>query len=889
MVTAKKRPLKRPAKTLSPVGPKLPIRGRVSLQMPARDLFVSSYQRIPVRLAPGAPAFDELAFEIPAGPQGGLVSPSRDAKFDPARPYIMLLVGYKPGTYDLVVRNTSTHAVLATYKFSSSTLWPNEDLGPSKWFTGVATPLKAGAAWGGGAAGVQNFNVHPQSGTRRIAVVFVDTNTQRYTTNATDLQAIRDSWVDALINGVTSAGVTRSARAYFREVSNNRFDISALTFGPFNLTGEFGDYFNDDGTPKGNYLQACLDVADSAVNFTNFDTILCVSQQVDANPAAMPPTPRRGAWPWATIGEWGPYTTADGTKNIAFISMPNDWEIADGRRLYETFSHELGHNLGLGDQYTPSVSGRNLGSWELMDSESGIPHMSCCHKLILGWFDTTQVVPFNFQSMAAPVDQTVTLSPIEVEPPAAGRRRAIEIRIADGWNYYFEYRRGQAPQIGDRSLPTDSRVLGSDVVSAPFSPPFQRPGLLLLDNDIDGDGAVLGNGQDYEEVDTSDPVYPTDFRVDVSGIDGTKADVWVRYGVNSRPDPSIRPWPASADRQWQSPDIEVKNAKNLADPAWFNVPWSGNENTIVASIKNNGALDAPSVRANFYVKDFTVSGAPESFIGFDTKNVPAGATVTFECNRKWFPPAEAHYCVVVRIPLYQLPTNLSVVEMTELNNIAQTNYDRFISATASPPSREMTSVTVANPFHERTRFFIVAGQTNPTYRTYVEHAWLYLDPGETRSVGVMFEFAPDNLSNGVFANTQLGKVREMMRVPNDVALASFAEDPRDKPRHAIWKLGGVDVQVVTGKATKFQRFGVDSRSAVGTIVTVDASSPVRGGNVVLRASRSGKPETFDYQSAPVSTTGTFNTKLGIAGTEVTAFYVPSSGYGECTSDSRPMQ
>ena len=72
-------------------------------------------------------------------------------------------------------------------------------------------------------------------------------------------------------------------------------------------------------------------------------------------------------------------------------------------------------------------------------------------------------------------------------------------------------------------MPTDSRVLGTDAFQP--TPPILRPGVLLLSNDADGDGSVLGNGADYEETDYTDPVYPTDFRVDVSGIDGTKADV----------------------------------------------------------------------------------------------------------------------------------------------------------------------------------------------------------------------------------------------------------------------------------------------------------------------------------------------------------------------------
>ena len=84
--------------------------------------------------------------------------------------------------------------------------------------------------------------------------------------------------------------------------------------------------------------------------------------------------------------------------------------------------------------------------------------------------------------------------------------------------------------------------------------------------------------------------------MDVSGIDANKADLRIRYGVLSKPDPSIRPWPASPDRQWQSPDIEVRNKRKQADSAWFNVPWVGNANTIVAKVKNNGNMAAPQVR-----------------------------------------------------------------------------------------------------------------------------------------------------------------------------------------------------------------------------------------------------------------------------------------------------
>ena len=870
-----RRPQIRPVRPIRPrpIRPTLPNQAPTAkLGIPNGELFVGSYHRIPVRLT-GAD-FEDIEFVVVDGPKAAIVSESRDRSFTAKRPHFMLCVGHEPGTYLIEARHRPTGTVIGTGKFASNALWLDEDAGPTKWFTGIAQGFSAGSAWGGGPGSTQNSGTIPAAGTRRIAILLVDTSTQRFTTNATDLQGHRDRWMNELVNGVAQGGVTRSSAQWYREVSLGTFDLSAAVFGPVQLSGTFDDYFNADGTPKGTYFQACFTAGDSLIDYNNFDTLLCVSQPV----TGMTP---KAAWPYASIGNWGPYTTAEGNKNFGVISMSNEWGVGDNREIFETFSHELGHNLGMGDQYTPSVPGRNPGGWEMMHEDDSFPHFSLSHRLALGWVQPGWVDAFDFQSMAAPVDRTVTLSAIETGALPAGRRAGIEIRIADGWNYYFEYRNGQAGQIGDQALPTANRVLGTDVVSAPFTAPISRPHILLLNNDIDGDGAVLGNAQDYEETDTTDPVFPTDFRIDVSGIDGTKADVRVRYGVNSRPDPSIRPWPAAPDRQWQSPDIEVRNMRNQADPAWFNVPWVGNANTVVAKVKNNGGLDAPSVRVNFYVKDYNVGGTPETFLGTDVRNVAAGATVEFSTN--WVPPAEGHFCVVVRIALYQLPANLAVVEMTELNNVAQSNYDRFISAT-SIPSREVSAIDVGNPYPIRTRIWINAGHSNPLYRTYLDHAWVWLDPGETRSVGVMYEYAPDQLSNGLYPDKLLPRYREMQRQPNQAAFAAFIEDPRDNPRHAIEVLGGAQAEIVTGRSTKFTRFEASRGAVRGTVVTSGDGQPVGAGTVIVRVSSGrGEDVKMEYQTIKLRQ-GSFSADLEYRGERLKAFYIPGPGLGDAETD-----
>jgi len=63
----------------------------------------------------------------------------------------------------------------------------------------------------------------------------------------------------------------------------------------------------------------------------------------------------------------------------------------------------------------------------------------------------------------------------------------------------------------------------------------------------------------------------------------------------------------------------------------------------------------------------------------------------------------------------------------------------------------------------RTRVFVHAGHSNPLHRTYLQHTWLWLDPGETRNVTVMFEYAPDNLTNKIFPTGKLQKVQTRSR------------------------------------------------------------------------------------------------------------------------------
>ncbi len=849
----------------------------VGLQMPEAPLFAGSYARIPVTVGAGV-AFDDLEFVVPAGPQAGQVSPSRDASFDPARPELMLLAGYQPGSYRLQVFDTNTSALMLEAPFDVSTTWTDEAAGPSLWIAGVVEKPTGvpGAAWGGGPAGVpQNIDVLSAIGSRQLDIVLVDTASQRYPGDAAAVAAIRDHWLDE------AQDASPSAAAFFDEVSYGKFQITASVFGPVQLPGPWEDYFYDTPhsgdpeltiwKPRASFYPACAAAADGLIQFGSGRSLACVTPSLDSGAVF--------AWPSANGAS---ITTAEGTFNPGTISMPADFELLQSKQVHETLSHELGHNLGLPDLYTPKVpmfnpptQVRNLDTWDLMGQDAGLPHFSIANRMMLGWIDAAWVEPFNFAANvpnAPPVDRTVTLRPAQLGAPSAGARLAAEVRVANGWNYYFEYRSKQGGQFGDQGLPLDRRIVGTDVLSN-SAMPIERPDILLLDNDPDGDGSVLGSGQNYREPDVSDPFYPTDFRADAGPIAAGSAQLRVRYGTSSRPDPYIRPWPASPEAQWQSPDIEVMNARNAADPAWKNVPWIGHTNTVVATVHNGGTLNAEQVKVEFFAKPFNIGFDAEFPIGSDVEDIPVNGSTQFEST--WVPPFGGHWCIKVRIAPYQTATG--VKETSEKNNLAQSNYTKFISATASAPSRETAILQVQNPFAQRTRVLIQPSQTNPFYRTYLEHRWLTLDPGEIRKIEVMFEFAPDAAPPGPVA-PHPGDARR----PNDVQFVSFIEDPRDDPPHHARLYSGAQVQVVTGRATRFESFATSDRAAAGRVVTVDNGQPPPGGQAILAIGKVAGD--MQYRIVPV-VDGSFSGALPDDWWTVTGHYVPMEGYDESRSET----
>ncbi|MCG8328246.1 MAG: hypothetical protein MI974_11200 [Chitinophagales bacterium] len=91
----------------------------------------------------------------------------------------------------------------------------------------------------------------------------------------------------------------------------------------------------------------------------------------------------------------------------------------------ETLAHELGHSLlGLSDQYRESGyrdDWRTIGSYDLMGSSRGFPHLCSFHKRVKGWLDDDAILVVDRPQDGNPIDINVVLIQLEGWNPGMTR------------------------------------------------------------------------------------------------------------------------------------------------------------------------------------------------------------------------------------------------------------------------------------------------------------------------------------------------------------------------------------------------------------------------------------------------------------------------------------
>ncbi len=862
----------------------------VLLTMDPAPLFVGAYAPVHVDTAGSGLAFDDLELTVKDAALGA-VSPSRDETFDPDHPHLLLTAGWRTGTGTVVARNRTTGEAVGRASFDVTDTWADPDEGPAYAVTGRCEAPVVRSAWGGGDAGPQNVDIYKAPAAWRVGIVLIDTTTRPYPGASGGLNTMRTNWSDAFSGGVTVGGVTRSVSGFWSQVSYGRLTMSlvgAKIAGPVHALGTWEDYFEvenkndlpDRWNPKPDTwksfvssLEQANAVASAAgdplvLDLAQTDAVVFVVRTANRPFVVDPPTSTsigRFVWPQQSTQT----VKLNGSdRTLPMVMMPEDWTAIDGRQVYATLAHELGHSLQLPDLYlydwmNQGNAQRQLDRWDLMDADGGLPELSLPFRMALGWVAKGEVRAFNFAANGGvPILETVTLQALGRNPLPANGVRGVEVRIAQGRNYYFEYRNPQGTPMGDGSLPLGQVVMGVDVVSPKGPQNYDnRPMTLRLYDDPDHvddtdgvltEGAFLSPGHDYRERDFSEGA-PKDFVATVLAVRPDSADLQIRYDSEAKPELSIRTWP-NGDHQWQSPDIQVRNAKSDADPRWLNVPWGGNPNRVVATVKNHGGLEARDVRGYFSVKNLTTNADDQPPAALEPLGLSGPVTIpagqTRELEVQWVAPEGGHYCVTVDIPLYEDPGDPAVHESSDRDNFAQSNYDQFWSESGSPSARKRFTVILANPTDAATVVFPRVRQTSPFYRTYLEHSWLRLGPKQERTIGVMTESLDGDPAWAAFVDRNRGV---MWETPNLLEVSGWV--------HAVCApqcTGGVSLAVHSGRRTRFEDLRFYPEPGAAGVVRASDGTPANNGQVLMTAWREGEdPAKRLTASADVQNDGGF--------------------------------
>lgn len=863
--------------------------------MPAKPMYLNSWVRIPVKIPVGFVDFDDLRFLVDPPTTGCQVSRSRDDTFDPSAPDVILIAGGLVGDYRLRALDRATGDEVMTGDFSVTDVWAGRH-GPPICVTGRPDN--------------QQDVVFAATGVRPVAVVILETSDFTALSTAAAAQ-LRQKLQRELFGGVTPTGeFLESTNAYFSEISLGRFELeNAGVVGPVRLSKKWLDYGPEDPDRGFNFWNGLREFSiagaaeilrqneelaaagrDPLVDLTTVQSILFIMR-------SLPPTgtEERGPtqWPWASgagypLPDFQVGTDGTGmpiTRRIEVVAMPDDWEEIDstgwGRKFRHTMAHELGHNLGLADQYGSTLptgmADRDVEEYSLMSKDLSFPQLTSEERLALGWADPSMIVDVG----SGPVDRAVTLRAASLGEPGAGQFLAARVTKSSTVSYLFEYRAKRDGRISDQRHPVEEAVFGLES-TANMVGTANRPRVMRLRNDRDGDRGVFVTGGDYLEEDTINPEFPVDLRVDVLDAADNTARVRIRFG-DRKPDPAITPF--SRETGWKSPDLEVVNDRSTTDPVWRDTPWNDHPNWILARVRNDGDLDAREVKVEFYVKDLTLSAdAPEQLLGWDTRTVPSGHSTTFKSPTSFRPTAtpffSEHYCVGARILPYSVPGQPALVESDPGNNWAQSNHARFMSGIFSPASRERVALTVHGT-DRRCRHHIRVEQSSPVARTYLDHAWISVEPGETRKVEALTEFLVGDDSFNEFVDGH-GGIEPALREPNTTVLTESISTGCSGSQR-----GGASLTVHLGRRTEFAEFDVKPGGSFvfGRVVLAGTNQGVDG-TVLVTVHPVDTLEEEVSASGDVSA-GDFSLQLGhgFSGTLVfRAEFLHTAGLTSCRSD-----
>jgi hypothetical protein len=856
----------------------------------------------------------DVDWRIAEGSEAGTISVARAPDVPNSAYEHRVIAGTSAPEFRIIARQLSTSTIVATRRFRLISVWPDTEIGPPMATTGPQRVYAKGG-WGGGPAGPQNISVHPAPEEFRIAVAVFRT---RGSTSAIDVGQRITELTDNII------GPGNSVLRYYEETSFRNTPASTnplypkgttvkllggQIFGPLDISSSWGDLFDPSNmedpwsawNPKGDTwdilggeFSAFLQDRGLSSSVTQLaDAFVLMVLPGTDGPYQMGDKTWPAQWCWAFAGDsqvnwkgasWTTFTRrASVTMPAGFpTGHPSPWSSGE---FLSTICHELGHTLGCpdlyeGGDYTAELGGRYMTGWDLMDSDVPLSHYSLPHRMRLGWISPDWV--------------EVTLQAIETisrTGPPAGRKAGVEVRIRDGWNYYFEFRRKQAGGVGDQRIPVAQAIVGTDVNQAKADE-AARPLILLLPKDVDNDGPVLrAANKDYRESDTTNPDRLNDFiltRKNALLLDRNAVNLQIDYLGAFRPELQITPAPGRGN--FKSPDI------SLDGPAGPDIAVKGKVTTIKVRVHNRGTKAASDVQIRVQWLPFTTAAGPwKSLPAPPTQAIPAHSTREFALN--WSVPASIqvgsieaeHFCVRVDVDRYVDPTDPAGSEIVVYDNWAQSNFTTDAVAHSSPSERRVTAVTATNIFPRWATHSTLIEQTSEHFRTYVDHAWRRLGPRQTDVTRIWYEsLAGDPLGDRDFQAAFREASRER-GLTNDLTARCFLKPDRhfDGSRER-W---GVQLLIRAGIRTFVREVHARGELVAGT-VSADNGEVVNRGNVRLIGWPERRPDEQAFADAQVDARGAFRLLvpaplLWAAQREailLTVFYHGTARFARCHSE-----
>lgn len=344
-------------------------------------------------------------------------------------------------------------------------------------------------------------------------------------------------------------------------------------------------------------------------------------------------------------------------------------------------SHELGHLLGVPDQYSGYTgTWPAMGPWDLMADDAYFNHFGAWSKWNRGWIPTVTTMP----CIEGPCQVTTTLQSLEI-----GGNNVLKIPFitAPFTGYMVECRNRYN---GDNNIPEQGVLITSIDTSRPVGSSLAQVVSPTGDNDFST--AALVPGEVFaDEARKITVTY-------LSQEDGYKCKVKAERGEIHAPDPSIilstGEELGTGDTKYKSRDIWIDSQMNgwdvypmtesmimedgIGSPYGYGDPiWVGHENRIKFKIRNTGYSSAEQVMVDVYVtQPLRVEIPGLTCMGSRTGSAKLIGTVTIDHLAKgevyygyvpWTPTSNSTAQVTVQIRDYS-------GEVTHSNNISYETY-----------------------------------------------------------------------------------------------------------------------------------------------------------------------------------------------------------------------